>query len=143
MSTRASTSSKRKKPADNTDDAFQIERHFHDVITERFVRLQAIQDRNLAEADDKLADIRNIAVAMDKKLAQLEKEKTGLDEQLMFVEIGIHEAQINATENAKVCAARTVLQARIKMAEEAMDPTFDRSAWNVNGWKLDLQNLGA
>ncbi|MFS7947605.1 hypothetical protein Hanom_Chr06g00550221 [Helianthus anomalus] len=24
-----------------------------------------------------------------------------------------------------------------------MDPTFDRSSWNVDGWKLALQNLGA
>ncbi|MFS7927825.1 hypothetical protein Hanom_Chr04g00313671 [Helianthus anomalus] len=23
-----------------------------------------------------------------------------------------------------------------------MDPTFDRSAWNVEGWKLALPNLG-
>ncbi|KAM0064620.1 hypothetical protein Hdeb2414_s0003g00105131 [Helianthus debilis subsp. tardiflorus] len=126
MSTRARTGSKRKKPGDYTDYAFQIECHFHDVITEGFVHLQAIQERNLAEAEEKLADLCKIAAAKDKKLAQLEKEKTGLDEQLMFVEIGIHKAQFNASENAKVCAARTVLQARIKMAEEAMDPAFDR-----------------
>ncbi|MFS7912215.1 hypothetical protein Hanom_Chr02g00127311 [Helianthus anomalus] len=28
------------------------------------------------------------------------------------------------------------------MAEEAMDPAFDRSSWNVDGWKMALQNLG-
>ncbi|MFS7947606.1 hypothetical protein Hanom_Chr06g00550231 [Helianthus anomalus] len=33
MSTRATTGSKRKKPADSTDDAFQVSRHFHDVTT--------------------------------------------------------------------------------------------------------------
>ncbi|KAJ0856951.1 hypothetical protein HanRHA438_Chr13g0584471 [Helianthus annuus] len=127
MPTRARTGSKRKKPTDNTEDAFQIERRFHDVINEGFVRLQAIQEKNLAEVEEKLTDLRKIVAAKDKKLAQLEKEKTGLDDQLMFAEIGIHEAQVNATENAKVCATRTVLQGRIKMVEEAMDPAFDRS----------------
>ncbi|MFS7912247.1 hypothetical protein Hanom_Chr02g00127761 [Helianthus anomalus] len=28
------------------------------------------------------------------------------------------------------------------MAEEAMDHAFDRSSWNVDGWKMALQNLG-
>ncbi|MFS7912246.1 hypothetical protein Hanom_Chr02g00127751 [Helianthus anomalus] len=109
MGTRSKTGSTRKKPSDSTDDAFQVECHFHEVITEGFVRLQVIHDKYLAEAEQKISDLRKIAIAKDKKLAQLEKEKTGLDEQLMFVEIGIHEAQVNATESAKVCAAQTVL----------------------------------
>ncbi|MFS7939019.1 hypothetical protein Hanom_Chr05g00446741 [Helianthus anomalus] len=98
---------------------------------------------SLAEAEAKLSDLRKIVAAKDKKMAQLEKEKTGLDEQLMFVKIGIHEAQVNATESAKVYVAQTVLLARKKMVEEAMDPSFDRSSWNVDGWKLALKNLGA
>ncbi|MFS8034243.1 hypothetical protein Hanom_Chr17g01578881 [Helianthus anomalus] len=96
----------------------------------RFVRIQNIQEKNLAEAEEKLADLRTIAAAKEKKIAQLEKEKASLDEQRVITEVGIHEAHVNATEDAKVCAAHTVLQARIKMAEEAMDPSFGRSAWS-------------
>ncbi|MFS7994573.1 hypothetical protein Hanom_Chr12g01107631 [Helianthus anomalus] len=44
---------------------------------------------------------------------------------------------MNATEDAKVCVAHTILQARIKKLR-----IFDCSAWNVEGWKLALLNLG-
>ncbi|MFS7953827.1 hypothetical protein Hanom_Chr07g00623151 [Helianthus anomalus] len=30
----------------------------------------------------------------------------------------------------------------LEVAEEAMDPAFDYSSWNVDGWKMALQNLG-
>ncbi|MFS7955397.1 hypothetical protein Hanom_Chr07g00642131 [Helianthus anomalus] len=61
----------------------------------------------------------------------------------MVADIEANNVELEATKEAKVCAARTVLQARIKMAEEALDPAFDRLGWNVDGWKLALQNLGA
>ncbi|MFS7953826.1 hypothetical protein Hanom_Chr07g00623141 [Helianthus anomalus] len=34
VGTRSKTGSKRNKPSDSTNDAFQVERHFHEVITE-------------------------------------------------------------------------------------------------------------
>ncbi|MFS8019638.1 hypothetical protein Hanom_Chr15g01406081 [Helianthus anomalus] len=147
MSTRARISFKRKKPTEITEDAFQIEHHFHEVITEGFVRIQALQEKNLVEAEEKIADLRTIAAAKDKKIAQLEKEVNGLKKKIMVAKIMLEEIEANkveleATGEAKVCAARTILQDRIKMAEEAKDPIFDRSAWNVEGWKLALLNFG-
>ncbi|MFS7899377.1 hypothetical protein Hanom_Chr00s055014g01782311 [Helianthus anomalus] len=68
-------------------------------------------------------DLCSIAAAKDKKIAQLEKEKANLDEQLMIAEVGIHEAQVNATEDAKVYATRTL-------------------GHDQDGWKLALLNLG-
>ncbi|KAJ0728683.1 hypothetical protein HanLR1_Chr07g0244421 [Helianthus annuus] len=109
---------------------------------QRFVRLKAFQEKSLAQDEENLADLRSIIAAKDKKITQLEKEKIGLEEQVMFVEIGIHEAEMNATEDAKVCAARAILQARIKIAQEATDPSFDQSAWVVAGWKQTLLKLG-
>ncbi|MFS7994572.1 hypothetical protein Hanom_Chr12g01107621 [Helianthus anomalus] len=61
MSTRARTGSKRKKPVETTEDAFQIERHFYAVITEGFVCIQALQEKNLAKAKEKLVDLHTIA----------------------------------------------------------------------------------
>ncbi|KAJ0649514.1 hypothetical protein HanOQP8_Chr15g0582071 [Helianthus annuus] len=142
MTTRAKTGSKRKKPSDPEEDSFQIECQFHDFVTVRFLRLKALHDKSLADVEEKLVDLCSIASAKDKKIAQVEKEKSGLDDQLMYAEIGIHEAQMNAIEDVKVYAARTVLQARIKIAQEAMDPAFDRSAWDIAGWKQALLNLG-
>ncbi|MFS7958635.1 hypothetical protein Hanom_Chr07g00681051 [Helianthus anomalus] len=101
MTTRAKAGSKRKKPSEPKEDSFQIERQFHDFVTKRFVRLKALQDKRLEDAEEKMADLRSIIAARDKKVAQLEKEKTGLDEQLMYAEIRIHGAQVNATKDAK------------------------------------------
>ncbi|MFS8016482.1 hypothetical protein Hanom_Chr15g01369201 [Helianthus anomalus] len=54
----------------------------------------------------------------------------------MVDEIEANMVELEAAKEAKVCAARTVLQARIKMTDEAMDPTFDRSAgtWMDGCW---------
>ncbi|MFS7967377.1 hypothetical protein Hanom_Chr09g00785091 [Helianthus anomalus] len=38
--------------------------------------------------------------------------------------------------------AHAILQARIQIAQEAMDPGFERSAWDVAGWKQTLLKLG-
>ncbi|MFS8022877.1 hypothetical protein Hanom_Chr16g01444701 [Helianthus anomalus] len=49
---------------------------------------------------------------------------------------------MEATDEAKVCATHAILQARIKISQEAMDLGFDRSAWDVAGWKQNLLELG-
>ncbi|MFS8006572.1 hypothetical protein Hanom_Chr14g01250781 [Helianthus anomalus] len=72
VSTRAKIGSEREKPSDPEEDSFQIKRQFHDFVTERFVRLKALQDKSLEDAEEKLADLRSIVAAKDKKIAQLE-----------------------------------------------------------------------
>ncbi|MFS8001817.1 hypothetical protein Hanom_Chr13g01194801 [Helianthus anomalus] len=47
-----------------------------------------------------------------------------------------------ATDEAKVYVSRAMLQARIKIAQKAMDPRFDWSAWDVAGRKHTLLELG-
>ncbi|MFS7904271.1 hypothetical protein Hanom_Chr01g00034161 [Helianthus anomalus] len=66
MTTRAKARSQRKKPK---EDSFQIERQFHNFITEWFVRLKALQDKTLSKAEEKLADLRSIIATKDKKVA--------------------------------------------------------------------------
>ncbi|KAJ0561078.1 hypothetical protein HanHA300_Chr06g0218761 [Helianthus annuus] len=128
VGTRSKTCSKRKKPSDNTDDSFQVERHFHEVITEGFVHLQVIHEKKLAEVEQKVSNLYAAATAKDKRISQLEKEINGLEKKIMVAEIESNKVELEAAEEAKVCVARTFLQARIKMAEEAMDPAFDRSS---------------
>ncbi|KAM0003245.1 hypothetical protein Hdeb2414_s0292g00859021 [Helianthus debilis subsp. tardiflorus] len=82
---------------------------------------------SMAELEENLAGIRSIAAAKDKAISKLEKEKKSPEEQLLYSEVGLHDAVIVATDKAKFYAARTVLQPRIKMAKEAIDPNFDRS----------------
>ncbi|KAF5757049.1 hypothetical protein HanXRQr2_Chr17g0822071 [Helianthus annuus] len=142
MTTRAKAGSKRKKPFDPKEDSFQIERQIHEFVTERFVHLKAYQDKSLAEAEENLTDLRSIATAKDKKITQLEKEVNSLEKQIMVAEIQANKTEMEATDEAKVCASRAILQARIKIAQEAMDAGFDRSAWDVADWKQTFLELG-
>lgn len=47
-----------------------------------------------------------------------------------------------ATDEANIWAAKSVLQARIKMAIEAGDPAFDKTTWVVAKWKQAMVALG-
>lgn len=46
-----------------------------------------------------------------------------------------------ATEEAKVWAAKSVLEARIKLVTEANDPSFDKSSWEIKEWYQALIDL--
>ncbi|MFS8023869.1 hypothetical protein Hanom_Chr16g01456571 [Helianthus anomalus] len=119
MTTRAKEGSKRKKPSNPEEDGFQIELKIHECVT---------KDKGLVEAEENLTDPRSIAAAKDKKITQLEKEVNSLEKQIMVAEIHANKTEMEATNEAKVCASRSILQARIKIAQEAMDPCFFRSA---------------
>ncbi|MFS7978255.1 hypothetical protein Hanom_Chr10g00913391 [Helianthus anomalus] len=45
------------------------------------------------------------------------------------------------TQDAKVSAAIAMYKIQLQMAEEAQDPTFDKSSWDVEGWKARLADL--
>ncbi|KAJ0779751.1 hypothetical protein HanPI659440_Chr06g0229991 [Helianthus annuus] len=124
------------------DDAFEVERQFYEFVTERFTRMKAHYERSLVEIEENLVGLRSITSAKDKTNSKLEKDVKGLKKQLFMAKVGTNKAVMEATDEAKVCAARTILQARIRMAQEASDPDFDRSAWDVASWKLTLLKLG-
>ncbi|MFS7953314.1 hypothetical protein Hanom_Chr07g00617061 [Helianthus anomalus] len=121
VTTRAKAGSKWKKPSEPEEDNFQVERQIHEFVTERFDRLKAHQDKSLAKAEENLAGLRSI---------------------IMVAEIHANKAEMEATDEAKVCVAHAILHARIKIAQVGMDPGFDRSAWDVAGWKQILLELG-
>ncbi|MFS7930601.1 hypothetical protein Hanom_Chr04g00346171 [Helianthus anomalus] len=87
-----------------------------------------------------LADLRSIASAKDKKITHLEKEVNGLEKRIMVIEIKANNAEIEATNEAKVCAARAILQERIMIAQEAMDPYFYQYVWDVASWRQTFRS---
>ncbi|KAF5791068.1 hypothetical protein HanXRQr2_Chr09g0390481 [Helianthus annuus] len=85
MTTRAKAGSKRKKPAEPKGDSFEVEKQLHDSLTEGFARVKAhYEKKKIAELEENLVGMRSIVVAKDKALSKLEKEKKGLEEQLLF-----------------------------------------------------------
>ncbi|KAJ0493219.1 hypothetical protein HanIR_Chr12g0583681 [Helianthus annuus] len=45
------------------------------------------------------------------------------------------------TQDAKVSAAIAMYKIQLQMAAEAQDPAFDKSSWDVEGWKARLAEL--
>ncbi|MFS7904269.1 hypothetical protein Hanom_Chr01g00034141 [Helianthus anomalus] len=73
MTTRAKVGSKRKKPSE-PEKAASRSSDSSTTLSPRFVRLKALQYKSLSQAEEKLADLRSIIDAKEKKVAQLEKE---------------------------------------------------------------------
>ncbi|KAJ0561037.1 hypothetical protein HanPI659440_Chr06g0242001 [Helianthus annuus] len=92
VKTRAKAGSKRKKLAEPEDDVVDAERQLHESVTESFTRMKAHYERSLAEMEENLAGVQSIAAVKDKTISKLEKDKKGLEEQLLFAYVGIHEA---------------------------------------------------
>ncbi|KAJ0743710.1 hypothetical protein HanPI659440_Chr10g0379111 [Helianthus annuus] len=139
---------------DSIDRAFKVRIHdpteddqissTHSMSSKQleFSYLKIHHEKGIAEYEETLTGIRSAAAAKDKTTTKLEKDKRDLEEQLLHAEVGIHEAAMNATDEAKVCAARAIVEVRIKMAQEANDCSFNRSTWEVASWEMALKDLG-
>ncbi|KAM0041113.1 hypothetical protein Hdeb2414_s0011g00362491 [Helianthus debilis subsp. tardiflorus] len=139
---RAKAGSRRKKPMEPKDNAFEVERQFREFATERFLRLKAHHEKNLVLIEEYLVGRRSFAATKDKSISNLEKKVKGLEKQLFVAETEANKTEMEANDEAKVYAARTVLQARIRKAEEVVDPDPDRSTWDVASWKQTVLQLG-
>ncbi|KAF5755378.1 hypothetical protein HanRHA438_Chr17g0812061 [Helianthus annuus] len=142
MTTRAKVGSKRKKSMESEDDAFEVERQFHEFVIEKFAHVKAHHEKSLSEMEENLVSLRSIVAAKDNTISKLEKDVKALKKQLFMAEMETNKAVMEAIDEAKVFVTCTVLQAKIRMAEEAVDPDFDRSAWDVASWKQTLLHLG-
>ncbi|MFS7929694.1 hypothetical protein Hanom_Chr04g00335561 [Helianthus anomalus] len=70
-----------------------------------------------------------------------EESKT-LQKQILLADITTNKERLEIIDDAKKSTAIVTLKIRLQMAKEAADPSFDRSAWNVEAWKQRLQELG-
>ena len=89
-----------------------------------------------------LIELRKTLAVQERLVAALTKEKGDLQEEVAFMEMEAQEQVMEAMRQAKICAGKTILEARIKMAGEAEDNGFDRSEWDVVKWKRTLTDFG-
>ncbi|KAJ0752821.1 hypothetical protein HanPI659440_Chr09g0328681 [Helianthus annuus] len=130
MSTRGK-GTKRKKPAETSEGLPLMARHLHDYVSEKFVEVQILMDQRLAEAEEKNLDFQKIALAKDKKISYLEKDINMLQKELLVAEITAQKERMEIIEGAKLSAIIAMLKIKLQMAKEAEDPSFDRSAWDL------------
>ncbi|KAJ0810101.1 hypothetical protein HanPI659440_Chr01g0022861 [Helianthus annuus] len=82
---------------------------------------------SVEELDKKYADLQQIAVLKDHKIADLEKALQDAKTQTAKVLINTDYEKHELMEGAKVSAAIAMYKTKLKMAQEAQDPDFDRS----------------
>ena len=112
------------------------------MILQSFNAFQVILDQRLADAVQTAEELRFAATNKEKKISHLEKEVRGLEKKMIAMEMDANKTLMEAVDDAKVCAAQVILKAKISMVQQAMNPSFDRSEWDVDGWKERLKELG-
>ncbi|KAJ0788584.1 hypothetical protein HanPI659440_Chr05g0193411 [Helianthus annuus] len=142
MSTRAIGGAKRKKPFESSEGLPLIEQQPHEAVIEKFAEIQILQGQCLAIAEERILDLQTIGAAKDKRIAHLEKEIKTLQKQILLADMTPNKERLEIIDEAKKSAAIVTLKIRLQMAKEAVDPSFDRSEWDVEAWKQRLQELG-
>ncbi|KAJ0874580.1 hypothetical protein HanPSC8_Chr11g0465941 [Helianthus annuus] len=96
---------------------------------------------HVEDQDRQIADLQQVAVLKDLKIADLQKElqATKNDAAKMLINFDYEKHEI--TQDAKVSAAIAMYKIQLQMAMEAQDPAFDKSTWDVEGWKARLAEL--
>ncbi|MFS7904520.1 hypothetical protein Hanom_Chr01g00037061 [Helianthus anomalus] len=64
-----------------------------------------------------------------------------LQKELLLAEITAQKERIEIMDGAKLSATITMPRIKLQMAKEAEDPSFDRSAWDLEAWKQRLTKL--
>ena len=82
-----------------------------------------------------------MGVLKDLKIADLEKELRATKDEAAQRLIDMDGEKQEITQDAKVSAAIAMYKIQLQMAAEAQDPSFDRSTWDVEGWKARLAEL--
>ncbi|KAJ0943029.1 hypothetical protein HanPSC8_Chr03g0099151 [Helianthus annuus] len=96
---------------------------------------------HVEDQESQIADLQQMGVLKDLKIGDLEKELRVMKAEAAQRLIDMDNEKQEITQDAKVSAAIAMYKIQLQMAEEAQDPTFDKSSWDVEGWKARLADL--
>ncbi|KAJ0428453.1 hypothetical protein HanHA300_Chr17g0646291 [Helianthus annuus] len=117
-----------------------IRQQFLDYFSEKFAEIENYVG-HVENQDNKIADLQQVALLKDLKIADLQKDLQNAKNETAKVLINFDYERHEITEDAKVSAAIAMYKTKLQMALEAQDPDFDRSTWDVEGWKARLAEL--
>ncbi|KAF5795599.1 hypothetical protein HanXRQr2_Chr08g0341551 [Helianthus annuus] len=117
-----------------------IRHQFLEYFIDKFAEIEDYVG-SVEELEKKYADLQQVAVLKDHKIADLQKALQDAKTEMAKVLINTDYEKYELMEGAKVSAAITMCKTKLKMAQEAQDPDFDRSNWDVEGWKARLAEL--
>ena len=107
---------------------------------QRFTEIETYVN-HVEDQDRQIADLQQMGVLKDLKIADLEKELRATKDKAARMLINFDYEKHDIAQDAKVSAAITMYKIQLQMAAEAQDPSFDKSTWDVEGWKARLAEL--
>ncbi|KAJ0480083.1 hypothetical protein HanIR_Chr13g0627431 [Helianthus annuus] len=107
------------------------------------IRGKGSKKRKASEAEDLqgLPLLRQQFLDYFNEIADLEKELRATKDDAAKMLINFDYEKHEITQDAKVSAAIAMYKIQLQMAVEAQDPAFDKSTWDVEGWKARLAEL--
>ena len=96
---------------------------------------------HVEDQESQIADLQQMGVLKDLKIADLEKELRATKDEAAQRLIDMDGEKKEIIQDAKVSAATAMYKIQLQMAAEAQDPAFDKSTWDVEGWKARLAEL--
>ncbi|KAF5820827.1 hypothetical protein HanXRQr2_Chr01g0006641 [Helianthus annuus] len=117
-----------------------IRQQFLDYVNEKLAEIESYLG-HVEDQESQIADLQQMGVLKDLKIADLEKELRATKDEAAQRLIDMDSEKQEIIQDAKVSAATAMYKIQLQMAAEAQDPAFDKSSWDVEGWKARLAEL--
>ncbi|KAM0062398.1 hypothetical protein Hdeb2414_s0004g00147691 [Helianthus debilis subsp. tardiflorus] len=117
-----------------------LRQQFLDYFNEKFGEIETYVG-HVEDQDRRIADLKQMGVLKDLKIADLEKELRATKDDAAKMLINFDYEKHEITQDAKVFVAIGMYKIQLQMATEAQDPAFDKSTWDVEDWKARLAEL--
>ncbi|KAJ0861986.1 hypothetical protein HanPSC8_Chr12g0512951 [Helianthus annuus] len=131
---------KKRKASEDLQGLPLLRQQFLDYFNEKFAEIETYVG-HVEDQDRQIANLQQMGVLKDLKIADLEKELRATKDKAVRMLINFDYEKHDITQDAKVSAAITMYKIQLQMAAEAQDPSFDKSTWDVEGWKARLAEL--
>ncbi|KAJ0947500.1 hypothetical protein HanRHA438_Chr01g0015901 [Helianthus annuus] len=131
---------KKRKTSEDLHGFPLLRQQFLDYVNEKLAEIETYLG-HVEDQESQIADLQQMGVLKDLKIADLEKELRATKDEAAQRLIDMDGEKQEITQDAKVSAAIAMYKIQLQMAEEAQDPAFDKSTWDVEGWKARLAEL--
>ncbi|KAJ0782058.1 hypothetical protein HanLR1_Chr01g0003781 [Helianthus annuus] len=131
---------KKRKASEDLQGFPLLRQQFLDYVNEKLAEIETYLG-HVEDQDRQIADLQQMGVLKDLKIADLEKQLRATKDEAAQMQVNMDGEKQEITQDAKVSAAIAMYKIQLQMAAEAQDPAFDKSSWDVEGWKARLAEL--
>ncbi|KAJ0930831.1 hypothetical protein HanPSC8_Chr04g0154051 [Helianthus annuus] len=131
---------KKRKTSEDLHGFPLLRQQFLDYVNEKLAEIETYLG-HVEDQESQIADLQQMGVLKDLKIADLEKELRATKDEAAQRLTDMDGEKQEITQDAKVSAAIAMYKIQLQMAAEAQDLAFDKSTWDVEGWKARLAEL--